>query len=121
MTLEFWIFICIRYTKEFKLLENKFCFPNEKWYIIVFHKCFGIYRDEDDDFEESEDSKQHKETSKRVTFALPDDEENKDTNILNVQKDSDEVKSSFEKRQEKVMIKNWRNFVYTYQDYGTPR
>ncbi|XP_045304819.1 U3 small nucleolar ribonucleoprotein protein MPP10 isoform X1 [Leopardus geoffroyi] len=58
--------------------------------------------DEDDDFEESEDSKQHKETSKRVTFALPDDEENKDTNILNVQKDSDEVKSSFEKRQEKM-------------------
>ncbi|XP_007095932.2 U3 small nucleolar ribonucleoprotein protein MPP10 [Panthera tigris] len=58
--------------------------------------------DEDDDFEESEDSKQHKETSKRVTFALPDDEENEDTNILNVQKDSDEVKSSFEKRQEKM-------------------
>uniref|UniRef100_A0A667H3F7 U3 small nucleolar ribonucleoprotein protein MPP10 n=1 Tax=Lynx canadensis TaxID=61383 RepID=A0A667H3F7_LYNCA len=58
--------------------------------------------DEDDDFEESEDSKQHKETSKRVTFALPDDEENEDKNILNVQKDSDEVKSSFEKRQEKM-------------------
>ncbi|XP_019687518.1 U3 small nucleolar ribonucleoprotein protein MPP10 isoform X2 [Felis catus] len=58
--------------------------------------------DEDDDFEESEDSKQHKETSKRVTFALPDDEENEDTNILNIQKDSDEVKSSFEKRQEKM-------------------
>ncbi|XP_014937435.3 U3 small nucleolar ribonucleoprotein protein MPP10 [Acinonyx jubatus] len=58
--------------------------------------------DEDDDFEESEDSKQHKETSRRVTFALPDDEENEDTNILNVQKDSDEVKSSFEKRQEKM-------------------
>ncbi|XP_039073131.1 U3 small nucleolar ribonucleoprotein protein MPP10 [Hyaena hyaena] len=58
--------------------------------------------DEDDDFEESEDSKQHKETSKRVTFALPDDEESEDTNILNVQKDSDDVKSSFEKRQEKM-------------------
>lgn len=58
--------------------------------------------DEDNDLEESEDSKQHKETSKRVTFALPDDEESEDTNILNVQKDSDEVKSSFEKRQEKM-------------------
>ncbi|XP_004409806.1 PREDICTED: U3 small nucleolar ribonucleoprotein protein MPP10 [Odobenus rosmarus divergens] len=58
--------------------------------------------DEDNDLEESEDSKQHKETLKRVTFALPDDEESENTNILNVQKDSDEVKSSFEKRQEKM-------------------
>lgn len=82
---------------------------------------FWYYRDEDDDFEESEDSKQHKETSKRVTFALPDDEDSEDTSVLNVQKDPDEVKSSFEKRQEKVMIKNWRNFLYAYQDRGTPR
>ncbi|XP_004759912.1 U3 small nucleolar ribonucleoprotein protein MPP10 [Mustela lutreola] len=58
--------------------------------------------DEDNELEESEDSKQHKETSKRVTFDLPDDEESEDTSILNVQKDSDEVKSSFEKRQEKM-------------------
>ncbi|XP_054417864.1 U3 small nucleolar ribonucleoprotein protein MPP10 [Pteronotus mesoamericanus] len=58
--------------------------------------------DEDYDLEETEDSKQHKETSKRVTFALPDDEETEDTSILNVQKDSAEVKSSFEKRQEKM-------------------
>ncbi|MXQ82892.1 hypothetical protein E5288_WYG022608 [Bos mutus] len=58
--------------------------------------------DEDDDLEESGDSKQHKETLKRVTFALPNDEDTEDTNILNVQKDSDEVKSSFEKRQEKM-------------------
>ncbi|XP_040113346.1 U3 small nucleolar ribonucleoprotein protein MPP10 [Oryx dammah] len=58
--------------------------------------------DEDDDLEESRDSKQHKETSKRVTFALPNDEDTEDTNVLNVQKDSDEVKSSFEKRQEKM-------------------
>ncbi|XP_008685791.1 U3 small nucleolar ribonucleoprotein protein MPP10 [Ursus maritimus] len=58
--------------------------------------------DEDNDLEESEDSKQRKETSKRVTFALPDDEECEDTNILSVQKDFDEVKSSFEKRQEKM-------------------
>ncbi|XP_007128876.1 U3 small nucleolar ribonucleoprotein protein MPP10 [Physeter macrocephalus] len=58
--------------------------------------------DEDNDLEESGDSKQHKETLKRVTFALPDDEETEDTNVLNVQKDSDEVKSSFEIRQEKM-------------------
>lgn len=58
--------------------------------------------DEDDDLEESGDSKQHKETSKRVAFALPNDEDTEDKNILNVQKDSDEVKSSFEKRQEKM-------------------
>lgn len=58
--------------------------------------------DEDTDLEESEDMKQHKETSKRVTFALPDEEETEPTNTLNVQKASDEVKSSFEKRQEKM-------------------
>ncbi|XP_068415327.1 U3 small nucleolar ribonucleoprotein protein MPP10 [Eschrichtius robustus] len=58
--------------------------------------------DEDNDLEESGDSKQHEETLKRVTFALPDDEETEDTNVLNVQKDSDEVKSSFEIRQEKM-------------------
>ncbi|XP_065762225.1 U3 small nucleolar ribonucleoprotein protein MPP10 [Muntiacus reevesi] len=58
--------------------------------------------DEDDDLEESGDSKQHKETSKRVAIALPNDEDTEDKNILNVQKDSDEVKSSFEKRQEKM-------------------
>ncbi|XP_005381719.1 PREDICTED: U3 small nucleolar ribonucleoprotein protein MPP10 [Chinchilla lanigera] len=54
--------------------------------------------DEDNDLEESEDGKQHKEGSKRVTFALPYDEENKDTDVLH----ADEIKSSFEKRQEKM-------------------
>lgn len=58
--------------------------------------------DEDDDLEDTEDNKQHKKTSKRVTFALPDDEETEDSDTLNVQKDSAEVKSSFEKRQEKM-------------------
>uniref|UniRef100_A0A2K6SSZ0 M-phase phosphoprotein 10 n=1 Tax=Saimiri boliviensis boliviensis TaxID=39432 RepID=A0A2K6SSZ0_SAIBB len=58
--------------------------------------------DEDDDLEESEDSKQHKESLKRVTFALPDDEKTEDTGVLNGKKHSDEVKSSFEKRQEKM-------------------
>ncbi|KAM5178119.1 U3 small nucleolar ribonucleoprotein MPP10 [Callospermophilus lateralis] len=57
--------------------------------------------DEDNDLEESEDSEQHK-GSKRVTFALPDDKETEDSNVLNVKKDPDEVKSSFEKRQEKM-------------------
>ncbi|KAG3262703.1 M-phase phosphoprotein 10 [Ictidomys tridecemlineatus] len=60
--------------------------------------------DEDNDLEESEDSEQHK-GSKRVTFALPDDKETEDTDVLNVKKDPDEVKSSFEKRQEKMTEK----------------
>ena len=72
---------------------------------------FWSHRDEDDDLEESGDSKQHKETSKRVTFALPNDEDTEDTNVLNVQKDSDEVKSSFEKRQEKVIIRKFKGFL----------
>uniref|UniRef100_A0A2K6EQC4 U3 small nucleolar ribonucleoprotein protein MPP10 n=1 Tax=Propithecus coquereli TaxID=379532 RepID=A0A2K6EQC4_PROCO len=58
--------------------------------------------DEDNDLEENENDKQHKESLKRVTFALPDDEETEDTNVLNVKKNSDEVKFSFEKRQEKM-------------------
>ncbi|XP_040825298.1 U3 small nucleolar ribonucleoprotein protein MPP10 [Ochotona curzoniae] len=56
--------------------------------------------DEDNDLE-SEDSKQ-KQISKKVTFALPDDEETEDADVLNIKKDSEEVKSSFEKRQEKM-------------------
>lgn len=67
------------------------------------------YRDEGDDLEQSEDSGQRKETVKRVTFALPDDEE--DTDVFTVQKESDEVKSSFEKRQEKVPNRHLRNFL----------
>ncbi|XP_066210644.1 U3 small nucleolar ribonucleoprotein protein MPP10 [Saccopteryx leptura] len=58
--------------------------------------------DEENDLEETEDNKQYKETSKRVTFALPEDEETEDANSLNVQRDSTEVKSSFEIRQEKM-------------------
>ena len=56
---------------------------------------------EDDDLEESGDSKQHKETSKSVTFVLPNDEDTEDTNVLNVQKDSDEVKFFFLKKDKK--------------------
>lgn len=70
---------------------------------------FRHHRDEGEDMEEAEDNKPRKETSKRVTFALPDDTEAEDTNISNVQKDSAEVKSSFERRQEKVTNRNLRN------------
>ncbi|XP_014399071.1 PREDICTED: U3 small nucleolar ribonucleoprotein protein MPP10 isoform X3 [Myotis brandtii] len=64
--------------------------------------------DEENGLEETEDNKQRKESAKRVTFALPDDEESGDdeepeeTSLLNAQKDPAEVKSSFEKRQEKM-------------------
>ncbi|XP_006872205.1 PREDICTED: U3 small nucleolar ribonucleoprotein protein MPP10-like [Chrysochloris asiatica] len=54
---------------------------------------------EDSDLEESEGGKQH-EDLKRVTFALPEDEEIK--HMKDVKKDADDVKSSFEKRQEKM-------------------
>ncbi|XP_052017373.1 U3 small nucleolar ribonucleoprotein protein MPP10 [Apodemus sylvaticus] len=57
--------------------------------------------DEDNDLEEDENSDQHKEGMKRVTFALPDDE-SEDTSSLAAKQESDEVKSSFEKRQEKM-------------------
>ncbi|ERE78248.1 U3 small nucleolar ribonucleoprotein protein MPP10 [Cricetulus griseus] len=57
--------------------------------------------DEDNDLEESEGGEQLKEGSKRVTFALPEDEA-EDTSPLAVKQESDEVKSSFEKRQEKM-------------------
>lgn len=70
---------------------------------------FWYHRDEEDDLEETEDNKPRKEASKRVSFALPDDEESGDdeapeeTGVRDAQKDAAEVKSSFEKRQEKVM------------------
>ncbi|KAF6078681.1 M-phase phosphoprotein 10 [Phyllostomus discolor] len=77
--------------------------------------------DEDNDLEEAEDDKPHKETSKRVTFALPDNEDMEDTKILTAQKDSAEVKSSFEKRQEKVTSRNLRNLLICFCDWGTCR
>ncbi|XP_007948092.1 U3 small nucleolar ribonucleoprotein protein MPP10 [Orycteropus afer afer] len=57
--------------------------------------------DEYNELEEGEDSQHRKEGLKKVTFALPDDKETEDTK-LNVKQNSDEVKSSFEKRQEKI-------------------
>lgn len=49
---------------------------------------------------------------------MPDDEDTEDTDILNVKKDSDEVKSSFEKRQEKVIIRNLKfNLSLELTDY----
>ncbi|XP_008566769.1 PREDICTED: U3 small nucleolar ribonucleoprotein protein MPP10 [Galeopterus variegatus] len=56
--------------------------------------------DEDSDLEER-DSKQPKETLKRVTFASVD-EETEDKDVLHVKRVSNEVKSSFEKKQEKM-------------------
>ncbi|XP_036592938.1 U3 small nucleolar ribonucleoprotein protein MPP10 [Trichosurus vulpecula] len=56
--------------------------------------------DEDDETEENE-NKQH-EAGKRVTFALPDDKETKDTDVFSEKNSSDGVKSSFEQRQEKM-------------------
>ena len=84
------------------------------FFLPVEKRCFLLcmfrhHRDEGEDMEEAEDNKPRKETSKRVTFALPDDTEAEDTNISNVQKDSAEVKSSFERRQEKVTNRNLRN------------
>ncbi|KAL6056383.1 hypothetical protein STEG23_016541 [Scotinomys teguina] len=57
--------------------------------------------DEDNDLEESKDGEKRKEGLKRVTFALPEDEA-EDTSPAAVKQESDEVKSSFEKRQEKM-------------------
>ncbi|XP_038169968.1 U3 small nucleolar ribonucleoprotein protein MPP10 isoform X2 [Arvicola amphibius] len=57
--------------------------------------------DEDSDLEEGEEGEQHKEGLKRVTFALPEDEA-EETSPLAVKQEPDEVKSSFEKRQEKM-------------------
>ncbi|XP_030353845.1 U3 small nucleolar ribonucleoprotein protein MPP10 [Strigops habroptila] len=48
-----------------------------------------------------------KEASKKVTFSLPDDSETEDVTDMQLEKDSDpsEIKSSFEKRQEKMSKK----------------
>uniref|UniRef100_A0A8B9GN73 U3 small nucleolar ribonucleoprotein protein MPP10 n=1 Tax=Amazona collaria TaxID=241587 RepID=A0A8B9GN73_9PSIT len=48
-----------------------------------------------------------KETSKKVTFSLPDDSETEDVTDMQLEKGSDpsEIKSSFEKRQEKMRKK----------------
>ncbi|XP_068954514.1 U3 small nucleolar ribonucleoprotein protein MPP10 [Petaurus breviceps papuanus] len=56
--------------------------------------------DEDDETEENE-NKQH-EVGKRVTFALPDEKETRDTDIFSEKNSADGVKSSFEQRQEKM-------------------
>lgn len=64
--------------------------------------------DEEGDLEEAEDDKPRRGTSKRVTFALPDDEGSGDeaatagTRVFSAQEGPAEVKSSFEKRQEKM-------------------
>lgn len=47
-----------------------------------------------------------KEASKKVTFSLPDDSETEDVTEAQLEKDTSpsEIKSSFEKRQEKVVL-----------------
>lgn len=47
-----------------------------------------------------------KEASKKVTFSLPDDSETEDVTDMKLEKgiDPSEIKSSFEKRQEKVIV-----------------
>lgn len=47
----------------------------------------------------------NKEASKKVTFSLPDDSETEDVTDMQLEKTDDpsEIKSSFEKRQEKVI------------------
>lgn len=47
-----------------------------------------------------------KEASKKVTFSLPDDSETEDVPEVQLEKDMSpsEIKSSFEKRQEKVIL-----------------
>ncbi|KAM5292150.1 U3 small nucleolar ribonucleoprotein MPP10 [Ctenodactylus gundi] len=61
----------------------------------------SISETDDSDLEENEDVK-HKTGLKRVSFALPDEKETEDRDAISIKKDSDEVKSSFEKRQEKM-------------------
>lgn len=79
---------------------------------------FWCRRDEESNLEETEDQTPRKETAKRVTFALPDDDDEesgdevtRETGVFSAQTVPAEVKSSFEKRQEKVMGGNVRGFV----------
>lgn len=57
--------------------------------------------------EVTEQNGKNKEASRKVTFNLPDDSETEqDTDMLNAKRDdSIAIKSSFEKRQEKVIQK----------------
>ena len=96
----------IRYLKVLYNLDIYLCVSSGLQYFSFDPSWY--YRDEDNDLEEDENSDQHKEGLKRVTFALPDDEA-EDTSPIAAKQESDEVKSSFEKRQEKVVI---RNIVY---------
>ncbi|XP_031811323.1 U3 small nucleolar ribonucleoprotein protein MPP10 isoform X2 [Sarcophilus harrisii] len=61
----------------------------------------GISEESEDDETEENENKQH-EGVKKVTFALPDTKEAKDSDIFSEKSDSDGVKSSFEQRQEKM-------------------
>ncbi|NXR06042.1 MPP10 protein, partial [Semnornis frantzii] len=60
-----------------------------------------------EDMNEMMDDMRSKETSKKVTFSLPDDSETEDITEMQLEKDIDpsEIKSSFERRQEKMSKK----------------
>lgn len=67
------------------------------------------------------DDMRSKEASKKVTFSLPPDSETEDITQMQLEKDIDpsEIKSSFEKRQEKVTgfafcctLKQWAFFFF---------
>ncbi|XP_001373719.1 U3 small nucleolar ribonucleoprotein protein MPP10 [Monodelphis domestica] len=65
----------------------------------------GISEEEEDSENmrvQLEEMKKQLEDVKRVTFALPDDRETEDTDISRKKNSSDEIKSSFEQRQEKM-------------------
>lgn len=60
-----------------------------------------------------------KEASKKVTFSLPDDSETEDVTEVQSEKgiDPSEIKSSFEKRQEKVIVV-WLFWGFVYISFG---
>lgn len=62
-----------------------------------------------------------KEASKKVTFSLPDDSETEDVTDVQVEKgiDPSEIKSSFEKRQEKVIVFFFYHFANTLKKWPT--
>ncbi|XP_061856490.1 U3 small nucleolar ribonucleoprotein protein MPP10 isoform X2 [Colius striatus] len=62
---------------------------------------------EEEDMNETMENMRSKEASKKVTFSLPDESEPEDVTDMQLEKSTDpsEIKSSFEKRQEKMLKK----------------
>lgn len=61
----------------------------------------------------------NKEASKKVTFSLPDDSETEDVTEVQSEKgiSPSEIKSSFEKRQEKVIL-DWFSLGFVHILFG---